>query len=121
MISSLIAASQTTAPDVTKPLMDALKHETYTHLIPWLIVILIGAGLLGVAKMKFERWLLATFRNRKQRKNATAYAGMSEDEIMDTPHCPDCNRMMKLRTAKKSGNQFWGCSAFPKCRGVREV
>lgn len=33
--------------------------------------------------------------------------------------CPKCEREMLLRTAKKGigvGQQFWGCSAYPKCR-----
>lgn len=32
--------------------------------------------------------------------------------------CPKCGKPLVLRTAKKgdnSGNQFWGCSGFPKC------
>lgn len=35
--------------------------------------------------------------------------------------CPKCGSGMILRTAKKgprSGERFWGCSAFPKCRAV---
>ena len=34
-------------------------------------------------------------------------------------HCPRCGSDLVLRTAKKgpnAGSQFWGCSAFPKCR-----
>lgn len=36
--------------------------------------------------------------------------------------CPKCGRPMVLRTVKSGenqGNQFWGCSGFPKCRMVR--
>ena len=36
--------------------------------------------------------------------------------------CPKCGKPMVLRTAKtgdNQGKQFWGCSGFPKCRGVR--
>jgi len=38
--------------------------------------------------------------------------------------CPLCGAAMVLRTAKKgpeAGKQFWGCSAFPKCRGQRQL
>jgi len=37
--------------------------------------------------------------------------------------CPLCGKQMVLRTAKKGSNvgeKFWGCSAFPKCRGTRQ-
>jgi restriction system protein len=38
--------------------------------------------------------------------------------------CPKCGQPMVLRTSKSGayqGRQFWGCSAFPKCRTVRSV
>lgn len=38
--------------------------------------------------------------------------------------CPKCGKPMVLRTAKigdNQGNQFWGCSGFPKCRVVRPL
>jgi restriction system protein len=38
-----------------------------------------------------------------------------------SPQCPQCGKQMILRTAKKGvnqGEQFWGCSAFPQCRGT---
>lgn len=38
------------------------------------------------------------------------------------PACPKCGSEMVRRTAKKganAGNQFWGCSRFPTCTGVR--
>lgn len=37
------------------------------------------------------------------------------------PACPQCNKPMVLRTAKtgkNAGQQFWGCSAYPECKGV---
>lgn len=39
------------------------------------------------------------------------------------PACHQCGEVMVLRKArsgKNAGQQFWGCSAFPKCRGVRK-
>ncbi|PSJ16556.1 restriction endonuclease [Nitrosomonas supralitoralis] len=41
-----------------------------------------------------------------------------------TPICPQCGDTMVKRVAKKGvhvGNVFWGCTGFPKCRGVRSV
>ncbi len=38
--------------------------------------------------------------------------------------CPKCGSPMVLRTAKRgasAGKQFWGCSAFPKCRVMQNV
>lgn len=36
--------------------------------------------------------------------------------------CPKCRSIMVLRIAKKgrsTGNKFWGCSKYPRCKGVR--
>lgn len=38
------------------------------------------------------------------------------------PECPRCGAAMIQRIAKQganAGNPFWGCTTFPKCRGVR--
>jgi hypothetical protein len=38
-----------------------------------------------------------------------------------TPKCPLCGQEMKLRTARhgqNAGKQFWGCSEYPKCKGI---
>ena len=43
--------------------------------------------------------------------------------IMDSEEkrCPKCERQMVKRTSKKDGNQFWGCSGFPRCRYTLDV
>ena len=45
-------------------------------------------------------------------------------EKSDTKSCSRCNSDMVLRKATKGknvGNEFWGCSAFPRCRNVVEI
>lgn len=40
------------------------------------------------------------------------------------PTCPQCGSGMVKRTARKgenAGSEFWGCSNFPTCRGVRKL
>ena len=42
----------------------------------------------------------------------------------DKPLCPKCNSLMVLRKATKgqhAGKSFWGCSTYPKCRGVVSI
>jgi len=39
----------------------------------------------------------------------------------ETPSCPKCSKAMRLRTARQganAGNQFWGCSGYPDCKGT---
>ena len=43
------------------------------------------------------------------------------DQAGPAPACPRCGADMVLRTARRGanqGNQFWGCSTFPKCRST---
>src|SRR5690606_33664003 len=38
--------------------------------------------------------------------------------------CPKCGNALLIRTVKsgpKAGQQFWGCSAFPKCRTMQSL
>lgn len=44
--------------------------------------------------------------------------GVSAD---DHPRCPRCGGEMVLRTAKSTGRRFFGCVAYPKCRGIVNV
>ena len=41
-----------------------------------------------------------------------------------TPTCPSCNTPMVLREARRgsfAGQKFWGCTNYPKCRGIRRL
>lgn len=52
-------------------------------------------------------------------KQAQKIVGESENIAQQL--CPSCGLKMALREAKKgknAGNQFWGCTAYPKCRKV---
>jgi len=38
------------------------------------------------------------------------------------PACPRCGKPMRQRTARQgphAGQRFWGCSAYPECKGTR--
>ncbi len=56
---------------------------------------------------------------------AARIAKRSEQQVADdTPECPECGKPMVRRTARqgiRAGKDFWGCSDFPKCRGVRNI
>ncbi|MBI4179249.1 four helix bundle protein [bacterium] len=62
-----------------------------------------------------ERLAAARIAER-QRK---AQTDQSDQEF---PVCPSCGKIMVLRTARKgkhAGSQFWGCTAYPDCKGTR--
>lgn len=39
----------------------------------------------------------------------------------DQTSCPKCGAHMLKRTNRKSGETFWGCTRFPKCKGTRHL
>lgn len=41
-----------------------------------------------------------------------------------SPTCPQCGKPMTRRRAKSGRNEgkdFWGCTGYPECRGVKEI
>ena len=45
-------------------------------------------------------------------------------EQENAPVCPDCGRPMKRRKAlagRNAGKEFWGCTGYPSCRGLRQL
>ena len=78
----------------------------------------------GVALAEMLR--LARTRGSDERPSAHAPAPRPETAVPSAkPHtaaCPHCGGPMVLRTAKTgpyAGSQFYGCSSFPACRGIR--
>ena len=48
--------------------------------------------------------------------------GDPQPPASDLPECPKCGKPMRRRTARqgpRAGQAFWGCSAYPDCRGTR--
>ncbi|WP_152226041.1 restriction endonuclease [Pseudomonas sp. SCB32] len=69
-----------------------------------------------------RRWITGHTRAETQEK----YRGepFNESVLATVPACPICNAAMAKRTAKRgpnAGSEFWGCTRFPVCRGVRAM
>ena len=71
---------------------------------------------------KFED-LVAEVKN----ENVTSKESVEEQKVVNVEEnlvCPRCGGQLVLRTAKKGknvGNQFYGCSNFPKCRYIKNM
>ena len=73
--------------------------------------------------------LFAMIKQAKQSLTASAQKSSSNPQVFQTnstiePICPQCGSAMVKRTARKGGNagsEFWGCSKFPTCKGVRQL
>jgi restriction system protein len=58
---------------------------------------------------------------RPHSTSGTSPYSAGEDSL---PTCPDCGNAMVRRTAKRGphvGEDFWGCSSWPKCQGTRSI
>jgi four helix bundle suffix protein len=68
-----------------------------------------------------EQLLAARLAERERKRNETSLHPAPAGAI---PSCPQCVSAMVLRTAKagkNEGQQFWGRTGYPKCRGVLRV
>lgn len=69
---------------------------------------------IEVKRLKSEHILnIKHVHNLKQRSNPKA-----------SRRCPKCGSPLVIRTAKQGagvGRQFWGCSAYPKCRFTQNI
>ena len=66
--------------------------------------------------------------NKNHREESKSSSQQSDDESgranPQAVACPRCGQPMILRTSKRganAGNQFWGCSTYPACKGTRNA
>ncbi|RME95752.1 MAG: four helix bundle protein [Verrucomicrobia bacterium] len=65
-------------------------------------------------------------RQTQARGNPADRSDPSDQSVQQPqpPRCPRCGALMALRTAKTgahAGQQFWGCTAYPECKGTVEL
>ena len=110
------------------PLAPFIK-QLWTFAVPALILAGIVGLVLGNLRVAAERWLESFVRRlvhgkRSEKASGTPGAVAGSVAVTDAPHCPACNQVMVSRVAKRgseAGRSFWGCSAYPKCRGTRPL
>lgn len=67
---------------------------------------------------------LATARLQQRSRRGLSDSSDLSGRKDSIPRCPQCGKPMALRTAKTgqyAGRQFWGCTAYPECKGTAEV
>lgn len=63
------------------------------------------------------------FRERMYKSRSTVREENTEPDI-NAPKCSECGKPMRKRSAqhgKYSGSEFWGCSAYPECKGILNI
>ncbi|MDM8350502.1 restriction endonuclease [Pseudomonas sp. sp1636] len=70
---------------------------------------------------ELKRWIAASRTVQAHPSAATPVQTRFVPVQPSVPSCPVCNSAMQKRVAKRGaniGNEFWGCSQYPKCRGA---
>lgn len=73
---------------------------------------------------KYKEFVGKSVRAEYEAIKATAELELNTRENEESLMCPRCGSPLVLRTAKKGdnvGNQFYGCSGFPKCRYIKNI
>lgn len=82
-----------------------------------------------ITLLEGEEFLERLQRARQSSTTKTAYVATTASTAsaaapIAPPRCPKCGSIMVLRTARQgpnAGEKFWGCSTYPKCRGIVNV
>lgn len=102
--------------------------KLWTLAVPALILAGVVGLVLGNLRVVAEKWLENFVRRLVHGKQSGRAAGLSAVDAgplagaVDAPHCPNCNKVMVRRVAKRGsvvGRNFWGCPEYPRCRGTR--
>jgi four helix bundle suffix protein len=61
------------------------------------------------------------FRERmyKCHTDSREQKAVTENSDLTSPECPECGKKMRKRHSKRG--EFWGCSAYPECKGIRSI
>ncbi|MGG5285370.1 topoisomerase DNA-binding C4 zinc finger domain-containing protein [Pseudomonas viridiflava] len=79
-------------------------------------VSVVEAAPLGVSEQAVD----TKARPRKRKSKPTT---PKPETRPATPNCPHCKKPMVIKVARtgKNAGDFWGCVAYPKCRGIRPI
>jgi four helix bundle suffix protein len=116
--------------NVYRPFVENAKVETAANTVICLIHqanYLLDRQISALERQFIERGgyteQLAAAR-RRERATRTDQSDQSDRSDQTAPNCPRCGKVMVLRTARTgplAGAKFWGCSAYPDCKGTRSA
>ena len=110
--------------------MAPFMHALWTKAVAGLILAGIAGLVIRVLLDRFESFVTRKAREHRSRRNGrqdttrNAATDTTERTSESAPHCPTCNRVMVVREARRGanrGSKFWGCPAYPDCRGTRPI
>lgn len=78
----------------------------------------IKSAQVGELAQAISEWQATVSEERKSKHVENLKKRHASVKEGDIPLCPYCGGEMVLRKSKKNGTSFYGCKAYPKCRGI---
>ena len=110
VIPSMMAASD-------NPYLGPLGRTLREHQFGYIGYVILAMCWLG----SLVSFIRQRKRSKAKPKEASGTPGFSALASESEPACPKCAQPMVMRTARATGDKFWGCSAFPRCRGTLPI
>ena len=108
------------------PMPDNVMHEN--HLVPYIRSFTDERLTKPRALQIFESIRRVCIEPTAEQKSAHVYMlnvnHATEPAVSNTqavPHCPRCGAAMRLRHRHSDNAPFYGCSNYPKCRGIGNI
>ena len=76
---------------------------------------------VGELAQAISEWQATVSEERKSKHVENLRKSHASVKEGDNPLCPYCGGEMVLRKSRKNGTSFYGCKAYPKCRGIVKV
>lgn len=93
-----------------------MARECGTDAIRVCVCVQIGNRSIGIRK--FSR----VYRTQGWREHLKERVLAAQEYVRtQLRFCMSCGSVMLIRKAKKGGNEFWGCTAFPICRYTEKL
>ena len=116
-------AVDSTATDSSRPPSTATDHLAAGVRFANAMLILIGRSLHMMSKLMAQYGEVfrreGGFSERMTAARVEAKRERREAVNEDAPACPSCGAPMRLRHS--ATGDFWGCTAYPTCRGTRRL
>jgi four helix bundle suffix protein len=87
-----------------------------------LLIILTRAIRTTMRQLEKQSETFAARGGFREKLTAERVTARAREE--NAPACPECGAPMKRRQAQtgpNTGHPFWGCTAYPECKGVRPI
>lgn len=110
--------------EVRKPFARWLDSDDDTVVANALLVLIVKTMAMLGAQIEHQGRVFEEQGGFRERMYQVRTAARDAEAAGDTPTCPDCGKPMRRRTSrvgKHAGQDFWGCSGYPKCHGARDI